>query len=467
MLRESGGVRYVSTTPKITFYGGIDTIGGTKIAIEEGGYRIIFDFGATYSPSEDLIGGRIHARSGDAGLRDLVTMGYTPALDGLYRPGAAEKLGLEPGRGEKTQIFISHLHLDHMALLHLLSDDLPVWMHHESLRLFRAVAATGEEPVVPVGARGFEWGQVIEVGPMKVTPVAVDHDIPGASALLIETSAGTVVYTGDLRRHGPNPELVDQFIEAAKATHPRILLIEGTRLGEAEFYPDRKPTIPEADVAGRFVELLQGRQGLALTTLYPRNPLRIANIVKVLPTVGRVLALSPEMAHIYGAMGYDLQDVVLYLRSKDQDLLTAGTAPGWLNALLSQGVRTVDAEAVRADQSRYLLQLFYWDLPELVDMKPAEGSLFIHSNGEPLGRFDPAYELFLRWLAHFQLELASVPSTGHASHEDLISIVEGIAPDILMPIHSKTPERMEVAGQARVMPELGAMYDIATGQKIG
>lgn len=457
----------MTTTPKITFYGGIDTIGGTKIAVEEGGYRIIFDFGATYSPSEDLIGGRVHARSGEAGLRDLVTMGYTPALDGLYRPGAAETLGLQPGQGETTQIFISHLHLDHMALLHLLSDDLPVWMHHDSLRLFRAVAATGEEPVVPVGARGFEWGQVIEVGPMKVTPVAVDHDIPGASALLIETSAGTVVYTGDLRRHGPHPELVDRFVEAARAKHPKILLIEGTRLGEAEFYPDRKPTIAEPDVAGRFVGLLQGRAGLALTTLYPRNPLRIENIAKALPAVDRVLALSPEVAHVYAAMGYDLTDVLIYLRTKDQDLLSAGTAPGWLTSLLGQGVKTVDAQAVRADQSRYLLQLFYWDLPELVDIKPVDGSLFIHSNGEPLGRFDPAYELLLRWLEYFKIELASVPSTGHASHEDLVSIVEGIAPEILMPIHSKTPERMEVAGQARVMPELGGIYEIATGKKIG
>lgn len=457
----------MTTTPKITFYGGIGTIGGTKIAVEEGGYRILFDFGATYSPSEDLIGGRIHARSGDAELRDLVTMGYTPALDGLYRSGAAETLGLEPGRGDRTQIFISHLHLDHMALVHLLADDLPVWMHHDSLRMFRAVAATGEEPVVPVGARGFEWGQVIEVGPIKVTPVAVDHDIPGASALLIQTSAGTVVYTGDLRRHGPHPELVDQFIEAARATHPKILLIEGTRLGEAEFYPDRKPTIPEPEVAGRIVELLQGRQGLALTTLYPRNPLRIENIAKALPAVGRTMVLSPEMAYVYRETGYDLQDLAIYLRAKDQDQLAAGTAPGWLTGLLGPGVKTLDAQAIRADQSRYLLQLFYYDLPELVDIKPQPGSLFVHSNGEPLGRFDPAYELFLRWLEHFQIELASVPSTGHASHEDLISIVEGIGPEILMPIHSRTPERMEVAGQFRVLPELGGIYEVATGKKIG
>ncbi|MDF2628148.1 MAG: hypothetical protein K0R39_1979 [Symbiobacteriaceae bacterium] len=457
----------MTTTPTITFYGGIGTIGGTKIAIEEDGYRVIFDFGPTYSPSEDLIGGKIHARSGAAGLRDLITLGFTPALDGIYRPGAAESMGLAPARGEKTQVFISHLHLDHMGLLHLLGDDVPVWMHHDALRLFRAVAATGEEPAVPVGTRGFAWGQVIEVGPIKVTPVAVDHDIPGASALLIETSAGTVVYTGDLRKHGPNPELIDQFVDAARAAGPRILLIEGTRLGEAEFYPDRKPTLPEQAVAGRFVELLQGCEGLALTTLYPRNPLRVVNLAKAVPDVGRVMALAPEMAYVYAEMGGDLADVLIYLRSRDRDALAAGMAPGWLNGLIGRGAKTVDCEAIQADQSRYLLQLFYWDLPELVDIRPKAGSLFIHSNGEPLGRFDPAYELLMRWLELFKIPFTSVPSTGHASEEDLLSIIKGIAPEILMPIHSKTPERMDVAGQARVMPEMGGVYEIATGKKIG
>jgi len=457
----------MTTTPTIAFYGGIGTIGGTKIAVQEGEYRIIFDFGSTYAPGGDFWGGKVQARTGAARLRDMIALGYTPALDGIYQPGAAEAVGLVPGRGEKTQVFISHLHLDHMALVDLLADEVPVWMHEDSLRLFRAVATTGEEPAVPAGARGFAWSQMIEVGPIKVTPVAVDHDIPGASALLIETSAGTVIYTGDLRRHGPNPERVDQFVAAARATNPKILLIEGTRLGEAELYPDRAPTRPEADVPGRVVELLSECSGLAMITLYPRNTVRVANLAAAVSAAGRTLALSPEMAYIYAEMGGDLNGVLLYQRAKDRDAAAGGTSPAWLSDLLDRGFRTVDSAAVRAAPNRFLLQLFYWDLPELVDLQPGAGSLFIHSNGEPLGRFDPAYDLFARWLEFFGVPLASVSSTGHASEEDLLSIVQGIAPQLLMPIHSKAPEKLLVAGQARELPEIGGIYEIATGKRIG
>ncbi|HWI64467.1 MAG TPA: MBL fold metallo-hydrolase [Symbiobacteriaceae bacterium] len=457
----------MTSTPTLTVYHGIGTIGGTKIAVAEGGYQVIFDFGSTYAPGGDFWGGKIRSRPGAAHLRDMITLGYTPALDDLYRPDAAAAVGLKPGGDGKTHIFISHLHLDHMALVDLLADEVPVWMHHDALRLFRAVETTGEGPAVPAGARGFDWGQPIHVGPIKVTPVAVDHDIPGASALLIETSAGTVVYTGDLRRHGANPERIDAFIAAARATNPKILLIEGTRLGEAEFYPDRAPTLRETEVPGKVLEHLAECTGLGMITVYPRNTLRVENLAAAVPAAGRLLALSPEMAYIYTEMGGDLERVVLYLRAKDQDALAAGTAPAWLAGLLERGVRTVDSAALRAEPARYLLQLFYWDLPELVDLQPPQGSVFIHSNGEPLGRFDPAYDLLVRWLQHFEVPMAYAQSTGHASEEDLLSIVRGVGAEVLMPIHSRTPERMEVEGHTRVLPEPNGVYDIATGKRIG
>jgi ribonuclease J len=456
----------MSTSATIHFYGGIGTIGGTKIIVQEGEFRVLFDFGLNYAPGGDFWSARIQPRTGTARLRDLMALGYVPAIDGLYKPADAASAGLEPGESDRTQVFISHLHLDHMAVADLIADPIPVWMHADSLRLFRAVATTGEQPAVPVGARAFEWFQPIQVGPIKVTPVPVDHDIPGATALLIETSAGTVVYSGDLRLHGAHPERVEQFIRAARSVGPQILLIEGTRLGEAEPTPERPGTLPEPAVPGRVVEILKETQGLGLITLYPRNTERIEQIIAALPQTGRTLVLSAEMAHVYQAMGGDLRQVAIYQRHRDRQALAQGTAEGWLRELFTSGVKVLDAAAVRADESRYLLQLFYWDINELVDLKPGAGSVFIHSNGEPLGRFDPAFELFARWLDAFGLKLESVPSTGHAAHADLLAVVKQIAPAILMPIHSRTPELLEVEGQKRILPELGAKYDIVSGERL-
>jgi ribonuclease J len=293
----------MSTNPTVQVLGGINTIGGTKVVVQQGEYRVIFDFGLSFAPGGDFWSPRIQPRSGAARLRDLLALGYVPALDGLYQPDAAASVGPTPGTDDKTQVFISHLHLDHMAVVDLIADAVPVWFHADALRLFEAVATTGEEPAVPAGARAFEWGQTIQVGPIKVTPVAVDHDTPGATALLIETSAGTVVYSGDLRMHGANPERVAEFIRAAAATKPKILLIEGTRLGEPAPSPERPAPLSEPDVPGRLVEILKGTDGLGLISLYPRNTVRLVNIARAMPEAGRTLVLSPEMAYVYQAMG--------------------------------------------------------------------------------------------------------------------------------------------------------------------
>jgi ribonuclease J len=457
----------MTTSPTISFYNGIGTIGGTKIAVSEGGYRVIFDFGLTFAPGGDFWGGKVHPRDGAARLRDLVALGYTPALDGIYRSPDAQSLGLTPGGDGKTHVFISHLHLDHMALVDLLADDVPVWMHTDSLQLFRACAATGEQPPVPVGAQAFEWGQSIQVGPMTVTPLAVDHDIPGASGLLIQTSAGTVLYTGDLRRHGPHPERVDEFIRAARATEPKILLIEGTRLTDFEPGQERPVSVPETAVPERIGELLRGCPGLALITLYPRNTVRNNNLVQTAREAGRLMLFSPEAAYMQMAMGADLAQSGIYLPARCKEALANGRAESWLTEVMGSGAPVFDAAAVRQEPARFLLQLFYWDLPELVDLQPPQGSSFIHSNGEPLGRYDPAFELFSRWIEKFGLQLVFVASTGHASHEHLIEIVEGIKPALLMPIHSRTPELMVVEGQPRELPETGATYEIVTGKRVG
>lgn len=448
----------------IHFHGGIGTIGGTKIIVQEAGYRVLFDFGLAYAPGGDFWGHRIAPRPGHDRLKDLMALGYVPRLDGLYRATDCKGLGLEPGCGDgSTHVFISHVHLDHMAVVDLLADDLPVWMHGDTLRLFQAVAATGEEPPVPKAACSFQWGEEIRVGPLSVVPLAVDHDIPGASGLLIHTSAGTVVYTGDLRAHGAQPELTEAFLRAARDANPRILLIEGTRLGEPEAVPDAAPRLCEPEVPGRVAECCAGSPGLALISLYPRNILRVAEIAAAVRRLaGRTLALSPETAFIFRAMGGNLGDVALYRRSAD-----LAAPPPWLDELIASGIRVVDAAAVRAHPAAYLLQLNYWDAAELIDLEPPEGSVFIHSNGEPLGRFDPAYDLFARWVGHFKLEWRSAACTGHAAPADLAWMVRSIEPRVLMPIHSRAPELLEVDGVRRVLPELGASYDVATGERIG
>jgi len=79
----------------------------------------------------------------------------------------------------------------------------------------------------------------------------IDHSIPGAGAWAVETEAGWVVYTGDLRFRGERRHLTEQFLQEAAKLQPVALLIEGTRISRTG------SGYTEDDVQARLSELLQ------------------------------------------------------------------------------------------------------------------------------------------------------------------------------------------------------------------
>ena len=68
---------------------------------------------------------------------------------------------------------------------------------------------------------------------------------PGAYGFLIETSEGTVVYTGDFRFHGHKGRMTEEFAERAIKAKPACLITEGTRVSSEE---DVKEYFTEAQV---------------------------------------------------------------------------------------------------------------------------------------------------------------------------------------------------------------------------
>jgi len=97
-------------------------------------------------------------------------------------------------------VVITHGHEDHIgALPYLLNRyDVPIWappyaigLIEERLREHRVLAYARIRPSHP--------RESFEVGSFSVEPIRVTHSIADATALAIETNAGTVVHTGDFK----------------------------------------------------------------------------------------------------------------------------------------------------------------------------------------------------------------------------------------------------------------------------
>ena len=383
---------------------------GLKFTVEHGEARALFDFGREHAPGRALFSTGLEPRRGRE-LADLRATGIAPELKGVY----------EEWDG-RTSAFISHLHLDHTALVEFLNPQLPLF-YPAGMEAVRAAAVEAghlgwREPVgTPIPDRGR-----VRVGEIEVEFVAVDHDVPGASGFLITTPDLRIAFTGDHRWHGPHPEVTARYADLARGAD--VLIQEGVMLGiqgptppAGELQPP--PPLSEREVWSDFEKLLgERRGGLVVVNSYPMNRERLWAFGEACARAGRRFLMEPRAARI----------------------------AGW------EGVWSELTE-VAADPSGHCIQLGFEELPALIDLRPPPGSVYVHSNGIPGGGFDPAWPVMEGWVSHFGLDLVRLPSTGHSFTEDIVRMVQTVAPGIVLPVHSRFPEALQVQGIPSLLVE--------------
>ena len=102
----------------------------------------------------------------------------------------------------------------------------------------------------------------------------------------------------------------------------------------------------------------------------------------------------------------------------------------------------INAKEIRKHQKDYVMFMNYFQLNNLFDIKPEEGSVHIRSICEP---FSEDMELDQKridnWLRLFNLYPEQrIHSSGHACGPAIFEMIQKIKPKILIPIHTKRPD---------------------------
>ncbi len=389
---------------------------GLKFLVEHGASRAIFEMGVEHAPGAAPFSLGLRPREEQL-LADLTAVGMAPRGTGV--------LGAWDGR---TSLFVTHMHLDHSALVPCVHPDVPLYYPEAMEPLREACARAGylpwrQPPGTPVADR-----QCVAAGDIEVEFVAVDHDLPGAAGLLVRTPELTLAYTGDHRWHGLDPQLTEGFAAAARGA--QVLLHEVVSLGREPIVaiPGQPPAeleLGETDVIERFGRLLDGASALVVVNLYPMNRSRVHAFGAACAARGRSLLLKRQ----------------------------AATIADWPLVL-------EDVDAARRHPERYCVQLEFGSLPTLIDLRPPPGSVYVHSNGVPLGPYDPTYPIMVAWARAMGMELVSLGSSGHSRPADVARMVEAVRPQVVLPVHSRRPEALRVPGVRVLLPEVHRPYAV-------
>ncbi|PIB24335.1 MBL fold hydrolase [Amylibacter kogurei] len=232
----------------------------------------------------------------------LVDVGVTfPDMDGT--PGVdlimADPAYIEQRADRLDGIFITHAHEDHIGAIGLLYPRLkaPIYCRKFTGAVARAkMEERGQDPnlVEVVGP----YPEQVTCGEMKVGFLPVSHSIPEASGLVIDTPAGRIVHTGDLKLD-ESPMVGEPFNAALFAELGKqgvhALVCDSTNV----FSPE--PGRSEATLPEPLGKMIKGASGMVVATTFASNIARLRTLAQAGVDAGRsVCVLGRSMQRMLG-----------------------------------------------------------------------------------------------------------------------------------------------------------------------
>jgi ribonuclease J len=426
--------------PRLTCYGGVGEIGGNKFLLEDKDTKVVLDFGAGFSDGSDFFDSNIKPRT-VSGAGDLFEFGLLPEVPGLYSETALQNTSLRYREPEVDAVLLSHYHWDHTGRIEHVDPKIPVYCGETTSFIHDAYSESSSSPLDGHPLVKFRTGDRLRIGSLEVEPVHVDHSIPGAYGFVIHTSEGTMAYTGDFRFHGPAGSMTSDFISAAKAAKPVLLLTEGTRVSNS----DTKANMSEKGVSEEASRVVKKTRNLVLSTFRGNDVDRINTFHSAAVASGRRLIVSMKMALLLEHLRSDRKlavprvgkDVDVFMRRKRSGTFDDSDYYPWERPFLGSGVSASD---VRRKQGESFLHLEVWNFPELIDIKPDEGGTYIHAATEAFNEEgEREDELVRNWIEHLRFGYAQLHASGHAPMAEVGKLVAGVAARRVVPIHTEHP----------------------------
>lgn len=460
----------------ITFYGGVGEIGGNAVLVEGKDTRVLLDFGLCYRKYGMFFEEYLKPRVAN-GFCDLLELELIPMIEGAYRGDllalAGKKAHEEPA---VDAVLLSHVHYDHSSFISFLDERIPVYCSNITKTIAKSLMESGKRDLLaeiynfkrrpiltmrdkPV-FRDFKTeeiskGEKFKIGEFEITPFSVDHSVPGANAFLIETGGGNVFYTGDFRLHGRDAELTKKCIENAACEDIELLITEGTRVHQEERQS-------EEDVKLNSKQEISRAKNLAVADFAFKDTSRFKTFYEVAGELGRELAIPLKHAYLYRELrkaGLELPDIkseniLLYKEKKRSGTYREEDYESWEKDFLDFE-NCIDANFVQRNQNKIIICLGFYEVNELIDLKPSEGSVYIHSASEAHNEEQVIDQKRLdNWLDFFKLKKHHFHASGHASAGDIKELISALKPKKVIPIHTNHPDEFKkYHGNVKIVKE--------------
>ena len=372
---------------------------------------------------------------------------------------------IEARKDKLEGLLLTHAHEDHYGAIPYLWERLqvPVYGTAFTLALLRRKLAESRVDF-DIEMHELDYNQPYEFGPFSVELLALNHSIPDPAAVILRTSEGTILHTGDWK-FDDQPQ-IGQNTDATKLAeigHEGVLALIGDSTNA--MVDGRTPS--EQTAYEGLVQVIAQAEARVAVTCFASNVARIDSIVRAahanqrsVAIVGRALQRTIDAAREVGYLR-DLPDFV-----KESDV---GLIPRDNIVIICTGSQGEPRAAMARIAS---------GSHEMVDLDP--GDTVIYSSRQIPGN-EPAIskiqDMLLRRGIHVVTDDdAPVHVSGHPARDEMAEMYGLVKPKIIVPVHGTARHLMAHAELAKscqvgqtLIPDNGVIVHFADGraEKIG
>jgi ribonuclease J len=342
-------------------------------------------------------------------------------------------------------IVLTHGHEDHIGALPYLGEELKSPLYATPFTAGLIAGKLEEEGLTgQVKLNVVQRGGTIELGPFRVTFVALSHSIPEGNGLLIETPFGNIFHTGDWKidetpviGEAPSTEVLSQIGDRGVLA----LVCDSTNVFQNQFSGS------EESVHEGLLAQVTKAEGRVLVTTFASNAARLQTIGRVAREAGRKLCMAgrslERILRVAQATGYlrDFPPPIPFdeaMRLPRSEVLIVATG----------GQGEPRAALGRIAAGNHELKLTSGDTVIF-------SSRIIPGNEVSIGRImNQLSDLGVKIVTERQ---AHVHVSGHPGRPELVQMYEWVRPQIVVPVHG---EPRHLAEHARLALEHGAKHAI-------
>lgn len=363
--------------------------------------------------------GGIAAEISTASTRILIDMGDELSLDPNFVSAPLNIPGVTDANGHCNAVLFTHYHGDHTGQMLRIRPEIPIYAGALAKDIMRLSAERGGQKNEALCRRietiqAFSPGKPFLIGDIQITPFCIDHSACDSYLFLIEADGKRVLYTGDFRLHGVRGNVMDKILDR-RIGKVDVVVTEGTTVSRSEH-----EVVTEWDLQKRVKAYLR--------------QYKYVFVLCATTNLDRIFALARAVPRGKYCICDDYQKTLVETVSKH-----------W-NGISS-----------------------FYEMPKLLSFKyhpPARfaelgGLMFVRANSKfeaIIRQYDPAQSILLysMWDGYRTKPDSTIPeflsltgtwaelhTSGHASPDDLCHVIEKADPQLVIPMHTDAPQKMQ------------------------